>query len=65
MSLINASNTHPEMADTEIWQSLKQAIASSSGFQRWLLESDLQLQSLSLDRQVQRYLRETLENLAY
>lgn len=65
MSLINASNTHREMADTEIWNSLKQAIASSSGFKRWLIESDAQLQSLALDRQVQRYLRETLENLAY
>lgn len=65
MNLINASNAHQQMADTEIWRSLKQAIASSSGFQRWLIESDLQLQSSGLDRQVQRYLRETLENLAY
>jgi len=51
-----------------IWDSLKCAIAASSGFQRWQLEnlnSDTQLQELSLDHQVRRYLRETLETLAY
>ncbi len=51
-----------------IWERLKEAIASSSGFQRWQLERqsfDNQLQFLSLDRQVQSYLRETLETLAY
>jgi hypothetical protein len=51
--------------DTEIWNSLKNAIATSSGFQRWLLERGLQYQTQSLEQQVQRYLRETLENLAY
>jgi hypothetical protein len=65
-----------------IWDSLKHAIAASSGFQRWQLENlidtqrnacgssgDLlpqaQLQELSLDHRVRRYLRETLETLAY
>ncbi len=51
-----------------IWERLKFAIASSSGFQRWRLERlsfDNQLQSLSLDHQVRNYLRETLETLAY
>ena len=51
-----------------IWERLKEAISSSSGFQRWQLERqsfDNQLQFLSLDRQVQNYLRETLETLAY
>ncbi|AFY44610.1 hypothetical protein [Nostoc sp. PCC 7107] len=52
-------------ADTEIWYSLKCAIASSSGFQSWQLERDAQLQGLRLDQQVQKYLRETLETLAY
>ncbi len=50
------------------WERLKSAIASSSGFQRWQVERqsfDNQLQSLSLDRQVRSYLRETLETLAY
>jgi len=54
--------------DAEIWNNLKQAIAISSGFQRWQMEqaqSGLQFDQISLDEQVQRYLRETLENLAY
>ncbi|MEL6165720.1 MAG: hypothetical protein AAFY21_04105 [Cyanobacteria bacterium J06641_2] len=54
--------------DAEIWSNLKQAIAISSGFQRWQkeqLQSGSQVEQLSLDEQVQRYLRETLENLAY
>ena len=53
--------------DQKIWDNLKRAIANSSGFHRWQLErsSDCQVQSLDLDQQVQRYLRETLETLAY
>lgn len=51
--------------DTSVWTSLKQAIAASSGFQHW----DSQLSNLdadlSLDARVQRYLRQTLETLAY
>lgn len=53
--------------DSQIWHNLKQAIAASSGFQRWQLEQQTQedCQSRTLDQQVQRYLRETLETLAY
>ncbi|MFE4106797.1 hypothetical protein [Almyronema epifaneia] len=52
--------------DAQIWQSLKQAIANSSGFQRWQSEQNTQtFQRLPLDQQVRRYLRETLETLAY
>lgn len=53
--------------DTSVWDSLKQAISSSSGFQRWQMErnQDSHFQTLSLDNQVHRYLRETLETLAY
>ncbi len=53
--------------DATIWQSLKAAIASSSGFQRWQLEQqgDDTLNDLTLELRVQRYLRETLETLAY
>ncbi|MEM7579771.1 MAG: hypothetical protein ACFB02_18170 [Mastigocoleus sp.] len=51
--------------DSEIWYSLKSAIAATSGFERWQMERNLQLQDLSLDKQVQFYLRETLETLAY
>ncbi|HEY9904826.1 MAG TPA: hypothetical protein V6D43_20715 [Candidatus Sericytochromatia bacterium] len=53
--------------DSQIWDSLKQAIATSSGFQRWQLEHQVgdQLQDYGLDSRVRRYLRETLETLAY
>ncbi|WP_413161530.1 hypothetical protein ACL6C3_23295 [Capilliphycus salinus ALCB114379] len=53
--------------DSQIWHSLKQAIASSSGFQNWQLEhlSTKQHPQMNLDRQVRTYLRETLETLAY
>lgn len=53
--------------DYEIWESLKQAIAASSGFQRWQAEqaNGNQLNPVNLDSQVRLYLRETLETLAY
>lgn len=66
-----ATSATPEFSqfsqDSQIWDSLKQAIASSSGFQRWQLEHpvDKSLQDYSLDNRVRRYLRETLETLAY
>ncbi|NJK36337.1 MAG: hypothetical protein HC920_00335 [Oscillatoriales cyanobacterium SM2_3_0] len=58
----------PELpGDSQIWQSLKQAIAASSGFQRWQQDHEQaeSLIELTLDRQVKIYLRETLETLAY
>jgi len=66
-----------DTADRQIWSSLKGAIASSSGFQRWQLEKSLATplpiikeqgsveQINQLDQQVRSYLRETLETLAY
>jgi hypothetical protein len=53
--------------DSEIWGNLKQAIARSSGFKRWQSErpENEQAQGLSLEDRVRRYLRETLETLAY
>lgn len=53
--------------DSTIWENLKQAIAASSGFQRWQLEqnNDSRFSGLNLDHLVRRYLRETLETLAY
>jgi hypothetical protein len=53
--------------DHEVWESLKQAIACSSGFKRWQLDQSLndKLQDASLELQVRSYLRETLETLAY
>ncbi|MBZ8179273.1 hypothetical protein [Oscillatoria salina] len=54
--------------DSEIWQSLKEAIANSSGFKRWQLQQNNSLvssQPQNTDALVRRYLRETLETLAY
>ncbi|MBO3460821.1 hypothetical protein G7B40_007995 [Aetokthonos hydrillicola Thurmond2011] len=65
MARIQASSNSHFAANAEIWNSLKYAIAASSGFQSWLLEHHAQFQELELDQQVQRYLRETLETLAY
>lgn len=61
------SSSHQLEGDREIWDSLKQAIASSSGFQRWQEEQTLdeQLEKVSLEDRVSCYLRETLETLAY
>lgn len=57
------SSMHPDAT----WNSLKQAIAKTSGFQRWRIEKNVagQLQDTTLDELVSRYLRETLETLAY
>ena len=53
--------------DTQVWENLKEAIANSSGFKRWEQESNLKNldRQESLDVRVRRYLRETLETLAY
>ncbi len=49
-----------------VWVSLRDAIASSSGFQRWKLEKALESRNLgTLDQQISLYLRETLATLAY
>jgi hypothetical protein len=50
------------------WDSLKKAIATSSGFKRWHLEqsaANAQVQAMNQEQLVSRYLRETLETLAY
>jgi hypothetical protein len=65
MTSPNVSSLSPVLPETQIWDSLKQAIASSSGFQRWQVERPLDHQEFTLDYQVRRYLRETLETLAY
>ena len=53
--------------DNQVWDTLKRAISDSSGFKRWQIERDSEkhLQDLSLDSLVHKYLRETLETLAY
>lgn len=68
MARFPASRARHFSEEPQIWNSLKQAISASSGFQRWQLERltpNAQIQELSLDHQVRRYLRETLETLAY
>lgn len=68
MARFTADRERQFSEDTQIWHNLKSAIAASSGFQRWQLERlnmDAQLRELGLDNQVRRYLRETLETLAY
>ncbi|MBD1833869.1 hypothetical protein H6F74_01795 [Trichocoleus sp. FACHB-90] len=68
MVIFSASQKSEFSGNTQIWESLKQAIASSSGFQRWELERPMdkeQLQDVGIDYRVRRYLRETLETLAY
>ncbi|MBP0016489.1 MAG: hypothetical protein J7647_02900 [Cyanobacteria bacterium SBLK] len=64
---MNFSEQTRPSSDREVWQSLKDAIANSSGFQRWLLERQLKKASASesTDQLVRSYLRETLETLAY
>ena len=72
MSNINASSSSPDNArplagETQVWDSLKRAIADSSGFKGWKIEREVDkpFTDLSLDTLVHSYLRETLETLAY
>lgn len=52
-----------QLSDSQMWDSLKLAIAESSGFQRWQL--DRTAEETDLDALVHQFLRETLETLAY
>ncbi|MBF2035116.1 MAG: hypothetical protein IGR92_06440 [Leptolyngbyaceae cyanobacterium T60_A2020_046] len=66
MATFSAVTMRNGSEDAEIWASLRDAIASSSGFQRWQHEQDGgQGVPQNVDHQVRRYLRETLETLAY
>lgn len=61
------SSSTPQFSDDAvIWTSLKRAIAASSGFQRWQQEQGSDATPLGVnDQSIRRYLRETLETLAY
>lgn len=50
--------------EREIWSSLRQAIAKSSGFKSWQQEREIST-DVEQEQQVRRYLKETLETLAY
>ncbi|HEY9736270.1 MAG TPA: hypothetical protein V6D06_08310 [Trichocoleus sp.] len=66
MADTRSAKTDRSSKDAQIWQSLKRAIASSSGFQRWKAEHDSdEVETTPLEQLVRRYLRETLETLAY
>ncbi len=67
--MIGTHSSAPTAGNPEgsVWSSLKQAIANSSGFQRWQLERQFNnaARTVNLDEQVRLYLRETLATLAY
>ena len=50
--------------EPKIWSSLRQAIAKSSGFKSWQQEREIS-GDVEQEQQVRRYLKETLETLAY
>ncbi len=60
-TIFTAKQANP---DLEIWSNLRSVIAKSSGFKRWQQEEGISEQS-DLDLIVRRYLKETLETLAY
>ena len=62
--MTNSTIADSKGGEREIWSSLRQAIAKSSGFQSWQHERAIG-SDVELDRQVRRYLKETLETLAY
>lgn len=68
MSSPTLSANLSQVPDQAVWDSLKLAIASSSGFQQWKQEIDPTTEMTpaeDLEGQVRGYLRETLETLAY
>ncbi len=53
-------------SDSEVWENLKQAITTCSGFQQWQDDQSPEDEhSHSLDHQIRDYLRDTLDTLAY
>ena len=66
MAMFSAATMRNNSEDAKIWASLRDAIASSSGFQGWKQQQDEHaLETQPLDKLVRLYLRETLETLAY
>lgn len=66
--MANLSSAEPSHAaqNSDMWQSLKNAIAQSSGFQSWRSEQLKSITTSISDEQLVRlYLRDTLETLAY
>ncbi|ERN40673.1 hypothetical protein KR51_00026570 [Rubidibacter lacunae KORDI 51-2] len=61
------TESQPTARERVVWESLKQAISSSSGFTCWQAEQGLSAPATcaDLDERVRAYLRETLATLAY
>jgi len=53
----------PFVKNQQIWESLKQAITCSSGFQRW--QKEQLVKNSPLEDQIRLYLEDTLTTLAY
>jgi hypothetical protein len=66
MAVLRPANGTQFSDHARIWNSLKRAIAESSGFKSWKGELPVgEAETAPLDHLVRRYLRETLETLAY
>jgi hypothetical protein len=67
MASFNMDARSEQFSEQAAWNSLKKAIADSSGFKSWQLEreADQPQQDMSLETLVHDYLRETLATLAY
>ena len=67
MASLTSSAGDRQFSDhAQIWQSLKCAIANSSGFKTWKDELPTkEVETAPLEQLVRRYLRETLATLAY
>ena len=66
MSNTTSAQSSHAADNSELWQSLKMAIAASSGFQRWRSEQLSSIDSTVSDEQLVRlYVLDTLETLAY
>lgn len=65
--MANVTRSSTLQQEQNFWESLKAAIAASSGFKRWQEEQVINEHSKedNLDESVSNYLRETLEALAY
>ena len=61
----SSTNSVSATRDADLWDSLKGAIANSSGFQSWRSEQSSIAEDKSVEQLVRLYLRETLETLAY
>lgn len=66
MAIIRSASANQLSDHARIWYNLKCAIANSSGFNSWKGELPAgEVETAPLDHLVRRYLRETLETLAY